>query len=269
MKIIDTHIHVNFDYPQAKKFTELHGLDFSLSGLRKELGQNNVEMAIAITANHEDYTPGEYSLLKKQSQEEPRLRPVCSINPNYVSGKYQKIVEQAMKENSIMGIKIFAGYHSTYPSDPRYFPFYQLAGKYNKPVIIHTGDTFGSQYLVKYAHPLAVDEIAVKFPKTTFIIAHLGNPWVRDAAEVIYKNENVYADLSAFCIGHTRGHDFKRIQQDIQWAISYTGRPDKFLYGSDWPLSPMKEYIEVIKKAVPAKFHKKVFYENAKRVFNL
>lgn len=268
MKIIDAHIHTNFALEEAQKFARQHGIDFSFSGLRNELTENNVETAIAITTDTGASTPGEYPLLKKQCQEDSRLRAVCSINPNHTSAKYQKMVEQALK-GPVLGIKIFPGYHSFYPSHPRYFPFYKLAGKYNKPVIIHSGDTLGSNYLVKYAHPLDIDEIAVKFPKTTFIIAHLGNPWIRDAAELIYKNENVYADVSAFCIGHAHGNDFKRIQQDIQWALNYSGRPDKFLYGSDWPLTPMKEYIALIKKAVPQKYHNKVFYENAKRVFHL
>ena len=268
MKIIDAHIHSNFSFQKAKDFTQQQGMNFSLSGLQKELDQNSVETAIAITSDWNAVTPGEYSLLIKQCQEEPRLRAVCSINPNYTSSKCQKMVEQALK-GPVVGIKIFPGYHSVYPSDPRYFPFYKLAAKYNKPVIIHSGDTFGSNYLVKYAHPLAIDEIAVKFPETTFIIAHLGNPWIRDAAELVYKNENVYADISAFCIGHAQKHDFRRIQEDIQWALSYSGRPDKFLYGSDWPLTPMKEYIAVIKKVVPKRFHKQVFYENAKRIFRL
>lgn len=268
MKIIDAHIHTNFVDLKTKKFAEQQGIDFSLKGLRKELHESFVESAIAITTDPDAPTPGEFSLLKKQCTDEPRLRAVCSINPNYTSSKYQKMVEQALK-GSCLGIKIYPGYHSVYPSDKRYFPFYQLAAKYNRPVIIHSGDTFGSKYLVKYAHPLAIDEIAVKFPKTTFIIAHLGNPWVRDAAELVYKNENVYADISAFCIGHAHGNDFRRIQQDIRWALDYSGRPDKFLYGSDWPLAPMKEYIAVIKKAVPKEHHKKVFYENAKRVFHL
>ena len=85
----------------------------------------------------------------------------------------------------------------------------------------------------------------------------------------MYKNENVYADVSAFCIGHADGNDFRRIQEDIRWALSYTGRPDKFLYGSDWPLTPMKEYLAVIKKAVPRQYHQQIFYENAKKVFRL
>jgi uncharacterized protein len=29
-----------------------------------------------------------------------------------------------------------------------------------------------------------------------FVICHLGNPWVTDAMEVIYKNPNVVGDIS-------------------------------------------------------------------------
>ncbi len=268
MKIIDAHIHTNFDHKKTRTFTDERKINFSLTGLQKEMTENSVEMAIAITTDTTAPTPGEHSLLKKQCAEEPRLRAVCSIHPDYTSAKYQKKIEEALKDSCI-GIKIFPGYHSVYPSDKRYFPFYKLAEKYNQPVIIHSGDTFGSNYLVKYAHPLAIDEIAVKFPETTFIIAHLGNPWVRDAAELVYKNENVYADVSAFCIGHVHGSDLKRIQEDIRWALGYTNRPDKFLYGSDWPLTPMKEYLALIKKAVPKEHHHKIFYENAKKVFRL
>lgn len=268
MKIIDAHIHTNFSYLPAKHFAEQHRIDFSLKGLQKELAENAIESAIAITTSISAPTPGEYVLLKKQCAEEPRLRAVCTIHPQYTSKKYQKKVEEALR-GSVVGIKIFPGYHPVYPSDKRYFPFYELAAKYQKPVIIHTGDTFGSHHLVKYAHPLDVDEIAVRFPNTTFIIAHLGNPWIRDAAELVYKNENVYADLSAFCIGHTHGLHFKLIQEDIRWALAYSHRPDKFFYGSDWPLTPMKPYIALIRKAVPKEFHRKIFWENAKRVFRL
>ncbi|MCH5374725.1 MAG: amidohydrolase, partial [Planctomycetes bacterium] len=30
----------------------------------------------------------------------------------------------------------------------------------------------------------------------------MGNPWTVDAAEVIYKNPNVYGDLSGFLVGN-------------------------------------------------------------------
>jgi hypothetical protein len=54
---------------------------------------------------------------------------------------------------------------------------------------------------VKFSHPLTIDEVAVDHPDITFVIAHAGNPWIESAAEVAYKNPNVYLDGSAFVIG--------------------------------------------------------------------
>ena len=39
------------------------------------------------------------------------------------------------------------------------------------------------------------------YPETNFVIAHCGCPWFLDAAEVIYKNANVWADLSGIFVG--------------------------------------------------------------------
>ena len=102
-----------------------------------------------------------------------------------------------------------------------------------------------------------------------FVIAHLGNPWIRDTAEVVYKNENVYADISAFCIGHDHQKAPRFVVQDIQYALEYTNRPDKFLYGSDWPLTSMSNYIRIMKEAIPKEYYETIFFENANKVFKL
>jgi len=41
------------------------------------------------------------------------------------------------------------------------------------------------------------------------------------------------------------------------------------LYGSDWPLVNMGQYIEAIKKAIPEEHWKAVFHDNAVNVFKL
>ncbi len=268
MNIIDAHIHTGFFAPAVQAFAKEHGIDFSWDGLQRELKQNRIEAAFAITTDPQAPTPGEADTLIKQARKDARLLPVCTVHPSHVGHKDCRAVDRLMGAKKIAGIKIFPAYHPVYPSDRRYFPFYRLAAKHDVPVIIHTGDTFGSHYRVKFAHPLAVDEIAIAFPHTRFVIAHLGNPWVRDASEVVYKNENVYADLSAFCVGSTSKPP-RHVVDDIHYALEYTGRPDKFMYGSDWPLISMGNYINIVKQAVPRKHHKLVFYENAKRVFGI
>lgn len=269
MNIIDSHIHTNFSSPSCCAHSEKIGVPFSWIGLQKEMEAHDVAGALIITTEYQSDTPGESKLLLDQHSKDKRLFPICSIHPHTTTKKHLSSVRTLMESGAIKGIKIFPGYHPYYPSDKRYHPFYELAGRHGIPVLIHTGDTFGRGHLVKYAHPLDVDEIAVKFKETTFILAHLGNPWVRDASELVYKNENVYADLSAFAISTPSPEDLKRITDDVRWAISYTARPDKFLYGSDWPLVTMGDYVALMKHAIPKEHHQAIFFDNANRIFKL
>ena len=86
-------------------------------------------------------------------------------------------------------------------------------------------------------------------PDTNFVIAHGGCPWFLDAAEVIYKNANVWADRSGIFVGDegaftalaARGRLHRTVER-LREALEYADRPDRFRYGSDWPLAPMATY---------------------------
>ena len=111
-----------------------------------------------------------------------------------------------------------------------------------------------------------MDETAVDFPDTTFVMAHLGNPWTIDAAEVVYKNDNVFVDLSGFILGSKFPPS---VGLKVEAAYRYVSNPDKFLFGTDWPLAPMKEYIDYMKRIIPKSDHNKFFYQNAKRIYKI
>jgi uncharacterized protein len=110
-------------------------------------------------------------------------------------------------------------------------------------VMIHCGDTYSKHAKVRQAHPLLVDDIAVDYPEVRFVICHLGNPWFQDAAEVLYKNDNVYADISGLTLGEFH-YEFERYMvQRVRDMISYMGDPGKqLMYGTDWPLAGMRTY---------------------------
>jgi predicted TIM-barrel fold metal-dependent hydrolase len=55
----------------------------------------------------------------------------------------------------------------------------------------------------------------------------------------------------------------------IRLAVDYVEDPGKFMYGSDWPLTPMRPYLALIKRAIDSSHHERVFYANAKEVFKL
>ena len=106
------------------------------------------------------------------------------------------LIEQHLRSERCVGIKLYPGYASFYLYDDRLAPIYELAARYKKPVAVHTGLTATDKALLKYSHPLVMDEAATKFREVQFVMCHFGEPWFTDAAAVIEKNPNVAADLS-------------------------------------------------------------------------
>lgn len=183
-------------------------------------------------------------------------------------------LEEHLKRPNCVGIKLYPGYDFYYIHDDALIPIYELAVKYHKPVAVHTGLTAMGQALLKYSHPLVMDEAATKFPKVQFVMCHFGEPWFTDAAAVIEKNPNVSADLSGMLEGKIS--DFDAFLREKQFYISrlkgwleYLSRYDRFLFGTDWPLSNLGDYIAFTKYIIPEHAWEKVFFENAKRIYHL
>ena len=129
---------------------------------------------------------------------------------------------------------------------------------------------------MKFAQPLGVDEVAVDHPETKFILCHLGNPWTTEAAAVIYKNLNVWTDLSGLVVGdgtQFSDEEYKDTLNDlgasVRRAFRFAERPTRFLFGTDWPLIPLAPYRQYIASLIPAAFHADVFRTNAMQLFKL
>lgn len=98
--------------------------------------------------------------------------------------------------------------------------------------MIHTGDTYSPQAKVRFAHPLAVDDVAVDFPDLKLVICHVGNPWIRDAMEVVYK-KNAHTDISGFVLGDFTERFEKYMVDQVKDMVLYAGDPNYLLYGTD------------------------------------
>nr|WP_304082008.1 amidohydrolase family protein [Mitsuokella multacida] len=184
------------------------------------------------------------------------------------------LIEQHLKSERCVGIKLYPGYASFYLYDDRLAPVYELVARYKKPVAVHTGLTATDKALLKYSHPLVMDEAATKFREVQFVMCHFGEPWFTDAAAVIEKNPNVAADLSgllerkipdfaAFC---EKKHFY--IERLKGW-LEYLDLYDRFMFGTDWPLANLGDYIAFTKEIIPEEHWQEVFYENAVRIYHL
>jgi predicted TIM-barrel fold metal-dependent hydrolase len=86
--------------------------------------------------------------------------------------------------------------------DPSYNPYYDRAAKYGMMLLFHTGivnrgrPEIAEDVSADRLRVSLLDGLARRYPKTTIIGAHLGNPDYAWAGEIARWNPNLYFDLS-------------------------------------------------------------------------
>ena len=215
----------------------------------------------------------------------PGVKVVGAANPKGgLSEDFMAAVRRQLQEHrkDIVALKCYLGYQGG-PEDPGYQPYYRLAEECNLPVIFHTGDTWPTTADVRLAHPLGVDRIATQHPKMRIVLAHVGVPWHLDAAEVAWKNNNVWLDLSGLLLADDQsvGRMLKArslpdvvpglVLRDLRDALGYMNRYERLLYGTDGPVinCSMANYRRFIEAVIPEEHHRKVFRDNAEKLFNV
>ena len=263
--IIDCHTHINNyhneDEDRVQERIEL---------LQKEMRRNRVDCALILTSYK--VRPGRPSTLiaVNATRHLKNVYIVAGISYANLNAEELEVLREFLKDGSVRGLKLYPGYEPFYPADPALEPVYALAEEFQVPVMFHSGDTYTPKGKVKYSHPLHVDEVAVDHPNVNFIICHLGNPWIRDSMEVVYKNQNVYTDISGLVLGDFSDRFESYMLKQLQEILLYGVEADNVLYGTDWPISSMESYLRFMSELkIPEREKRKIYYENAARLFKL
>lgn len=268
MKIIDAHIHFCQE-PYFDRIAEAAGHKNTSMHLQEQYAAHNIVRGIVM---------GNRSLELNDHQYPDYLSYCVGLDSTCFKEKETEqqayLVEQHLQRKNCVGIKLYPGYNQIYIYDSVFDPFYQLAMQYKKPVAVHTGLTASSNALLKYSHPLVLDEAAVRYPQVQFVMCHIGNPWLVDAVAVLEKNPNVAADLSGILEGRiacmpdffAKKHGYIDF---IKVWLEYLDNYDRLLYGTDWPLANISNYIEFVANIIPERHHDKVFFDNANRIYDL
>jgi len=239
-KYVDTHLHLSRWWPDIRATGYRSDLDFTVEGLLHDMDAAGIGQGVLIQVN--DAPNVEEGLAEARvlvARGAGRLRLVSTVDPTQGPEAVAAQIARWDETPELAGIKLFPGYHPFYPHDRRLEPVYEYAHRRELPVLIHTGDTMDPHGFVKYARPLEVDEVAVRYRDVPFVLCHFGNPWIDEAAEIVYKNRNVYADTSGL-LAHPSHPLFERMvglcRRRLLEGILMVGSAERILYGSDWPL---------------------------------
>lgn len=263
--IIDNHTHIN-----NKK---------SLNSYKKN-SKKIISKIISIPWYKKTKDQIDIEDLLKFISDKPNIYALGAIDMDKPLEKQLSLHEKLLKDKKIVGIKLYPGYQYFYPSDPKVFEIARLCEKYNKPLVFHNGDFYDPEdkALLKYSHPIHIDELANKCPNTKIIISHFGFPYHMETANIISKNKNVFTDISGTIdnCGSSKKDLINLTTQyisDLKRVFNYYPHLKlKTMFGTDYsgedtPLNQVQSYIDVIKKIMNKQEQKNAFHLLAEKIY--
>ena len=138
---------------------------------------------------------------------------------------------------------------------------YRAAEEHGRPVMIHTGTSVFPAARNRFADPMAVDDVAVDFPRLTIVLAHAGRPLYMDTAVFLARRHpNVRLDLS--------GIPPRKL---LEYLPRLEEISDRCLWGTDFPSPGIRSMRENVDQflAVPLteSAKRRILFDNAQALF--
>ena len=175
-------------------------------------------------------------------------------------------VRKILDDYNFKGIKIQLLVQDFYPNDERMSGVYDLILDRGKIINFHVGTAPYRNQHVGYNHFVKFLE---NYPDMTVIVAHMGAFEYKKFLNLLDKHENLYLDTTMIYIPGNIFPERKSKRPKPEDLLSYQ---DRILFGTDYPNIPY-EYERSTKGLLefdlPKKFYENIFYENAKRLFDI
>jgi predicted TIM-barrel fold metal-dependent hydrolase len=190
-----------------------------------------------------------------------RLVPVGSVHPQY-SRDARGDVRRLFEELGIAMLKIHPPHQLVAANayrmgDEALAAIYATAEEVGRPVMIHTGTSIFPGARNRFADPMAVDDVAVDFPRLRLILAHAGRPlYMETAVFLARRHPNVHLDLS--------GIPPKKL---LEYLPRLEELSVKCLWGTDYPspgvLSMKRNVEEFLSLSLSPAAKERILWSNA------
>jgi hypothetical protein len=180
------------------------------------------------------HTPvGSEEVAEACAEHDDVLIPFGSVDPWRGAAAVRR-ARWLVERYGVRGFKFHPSLQAFDPNDRMAYPLYEVLQELNVVALFHSGQTGigagvrgGGGIRLKYANPMALDDVAADFPDLRIVIAHPSFPWQDEALAVATHKPLVHIDLS--------GWSPKYFPPQL---VRYAGTllRDKVLFGSDFPL---------------------------------
>lgn len=162
-----------------------------------------------------------------------------------------------LKELGLKGVKLHPDIQQFKIDDYRCLKIYEICEEERLPILMHTGD-----HRYDFSNPNRLLPVMEIYTGLTVIGAHFGgwSVW-EEAAEKLAKLPNLYVDCSS---------SLPYITSETAKHLVQTYGADKVLFGTDYPMwDPTDELERFFKIGLSEEENKKIFAENAKKLFGI
>ena len=168
-----------------------------------------------------------------------RLIPFMSLHPEQedLDDEY----DRAVGDLGCRGIKLALSYQNVDPVGEAAFGLFDRLEEDGLPVVFHQGASIASDARLVNSHPLAMDDVAMAFPRLKMVLAHMAHPWFEDCVTVVRKHPNVWTDVSG--VPSRPWISWRAMRVFHEYDVM-----DKLLLGSDWPLWTPEQTIEGLRR---------------------
>ena len=248
--IIDVHVHL----PVIDGCTTLQQ---KKERLLLEMKKNHVAKCIVISDSDLVSPIGNLDECVELFSDIDNVYVVGGISPFSAYETQLEKLKHYIEKKKLVGIKLFPGHEAFYLTDDRLKAVYELAVKYNVPMLFHSGwenSQFGTARLA--------GEVANTYPDLKLVCCHCFYPEISDCFSLI-KQPNVYFDMSSIA-------DDLSIIEDIKCAAAQLIRmaPDRVLFGSDYSCCDQMQHIEFVRSlGLDSAMQERVFFKNAEELY--
>lgn len=178
--VIDFHTHVQ--------------PDTDLQSFLDAMDAEGIDLAVIQSLGHEQpaVEAANRHIVDIMGKHPDRLLGFCTVMPTQRNAVAD--LESLVRDYGFRGLKLHPPIQHFSLDDPRLAPLMDKCAELDIPVLFHTGGVFLRTGVIRFGESLYIDELAIRHPDTTIILAH-GQPFSHDPY-IVGKHPNVYMDTS-------------------------------------------------------------------------